>query len=185
MHRDSLPSRRRYSGLAGSADALALSRLALEARPLAVVPASAQDGTRLLEEIGWFAPELRICLLPDWETLPYDSFSPHHDLVSERLATLYRILRGEFDVAIVPAATALGRLCPASHLAAYTFFLRQNEKLDADALRRQLTLAGYSGVSQVMGPGEFCFRGGIVDLYPMGSPVPYRKIGRASCRERV
>jgi transcription-repair coupling factor (superfamily II helicase) len=174
MHRDSLPGRRRYSGLAGSADALALARLAAEARPLAVVSASAADSARLLEELAWFAPALRICLLPDWETLPYDSFSPHHDLVSERLSTLYRILRGEFDVMLVPAATALVRLCPAAHLAAHTFFLRRGEKLDADALRRQLALAGYSAVTQVVAPGEFCFRGGIVDLYPMGSAVPYR-----------
>jgi transcription-repair coupling factor (superfamily II helicase) len=174
MHRDSLPGKKRYCGLAGSSDALALSRLAAESRPLAVMSAHALDAARLLEEIAWFAPQLRTCLLPDWETLPYDSFSPHHDLVSERLATLYRINRGEFDIVVVPVTTALVRLCPPSYLASYTFFLRQNERLDAQALRQQLALAGYSAVTQVMAPGEFCFRGGIVDLFPMGSAVPYR-----------
>jgi len=174
MHRDSLPVRRRYSGLAGSSDSLALARLGAGTRPLAVVCASALDAARLLEELAWLAPGLRACLLPDWETLPYDSFSPHHDLVSERLATLYRIQRGEFDVVLVPATTALGRLCPPAYLAAYTFFLAQGERLDAEALRRQLALGGYTAVTQVMSPGEFCFRGGIVDLYPMGSAVPYR-----------
>jgi transcription-repair coupling factor (superfamily II helicase) len=174
MHRDSLPGKKRYCGLAGSSDALALSRLAAESRPLAVLSANALDAGRLLEEIAWFAPQLRTCLLPDWETLPYDSFSPHHDLVSERLATLYRIQRGDFDIVVVPAATALVRLCPPSYLASYTFFLRQGERLDAKALRQQLALAGYSAVTQVMAPGEFCFRGGIVDLFPMGSAVPYR-----------
>jgi transcription-repair coupling factor (superfamily II helicase) len=174
MHRDPLPGKKRYCGLAGSSDALALTRLAAQARPLAVLSANALDAGRLLEEIAWFAPQLRACLLPDWETLPYDNFSPHHDLVSERLATLYRIQRGDFDIVIVPAATALFRLCPPSYLAAYTFFLRQGEKLDADALRRQLALAGYSAVTQVVTPGEFCFRGGIIDLFPMGSAVPYR-----------
>jgi len=178
MHRDPLPGKKRYSGLAGSSDALALTRRAAESRPLAVLTANALDAARLLEEIAWFAgeiqPQLRICQLPDWETLPYDSFSPHHDLVSERLATLYRIQRGEFDVVIVPAVTALVRLCPPAYLAAYTFFLRQGERLDADALRRQLALAGYNAVTQVVTPGEFCFRGGIVDLFPMGSAVPYR-----------
>jgi len=174
MHRDPLPGKKRYCGLAGSSDALTLARLAAESRPLAVLSANALDARRLLEEIGWFAPQLRACLLPDWETLPYDSFSPHHDLVSERLATLYRIQRGEFDIVIVPAATALFRFCPPAYLAAYTFFLRQGERLDAAALRRQLALAGYSAVTQVVTPGEFCFRGGIVDLYPMGSAVPYR-----------
>ena len=111
--------------LAGSADALALARLAAGvAQPLAVIAAAtALDAQRLVEEIAWFAPQLRVCLLPDWETLPYDSFSPHQDLVSERLATLYRIQRGDFDIAIVPAATALVRLCPPAYLAAYTFFL--------------------------------------------------------------
>jgi len=181
MHRDPLPGKKRYCGLTGSSDALALARLAAESRALAgehrgiaVLTATALDAGRLLEEIAWFAPRLRSCLLPDWETLPYDSFSPHHDLVSERLATLYRIHRGDFDVVIVPAATALVRLCPPSYLAAYTFFLRQGERLDGEALRRQLALAGYSAVTQVMTPGEFCFRGGIVDLFPMGSALPYR-----------
>ena len=174
MHRDLLPGKKRYCGLAGSSDALALSRLAVESRPLAVFSANALDAGRLLEEIAWFAPQLRSCLLPDWETLPYDSFSPHHDLVSERLATLYRIQRGDFDIVFVPAATALVRLCPPAYLASYTFFLHQGERLDAQALRRQLALAGYSAVTQVMTPGEFCFRGGIVDLFPMGSAVPYR-----------
>jgi transcription-repair coupling factor (superfamily II helicase) len=185
MHRDPLPGKKRYCGLTGSSDALALARLAAESRELAgeqrgiaVVTATALDAARLLEEIAWFAgemlPPLRACLLPDWETLPYDSFSPHHDLVSERLATLYQIQRGDFDIVIVPAATALVRLCPTAYLAAYTFFLRQGERLDGDALRRQLALAGYNAVTQVMTPGEFCFRGGIVDLFPMGSIVPYR-----------
>ena len=177
MHRDELPhprSRRRFTQLAGSADALALARLARSARPLTVVSATALDAQRLLEEIAWFAPELRTCLLPDWETLPYDQFSPHQDLVSERLATLYRIHRGEFDVALVPASTALVRLCPPSYLAAYTFFLRAGTRLDADALRRQLATAGYQHVTQVVAPGEFCFRGGIIDLFPMGSALPLR-----------
>src|SRR6185436_7123555 len=105
MHRDSLPARRRYTRLVGSADALALSRLAAGEKPLAVVCATALDAQRLVEEIAWLAPALRVCLLPDWETLPYDQFSPHQDLVSERLETLYRIQRGEFDVALVPAST--------------------------------------------------------------------------------
>src|ERR1043165_6084137 len=97
MHRDSLPARRRYTQLVGSADALALARLAQAEKPLAVVSATALDAQRLAEEIAWLAPGLRVCLLPDWETLPYDQFSPHQDLVSERLATLYRIPRGDFD----------------------------------------------------------------------------------------
>jgi len=178
MHRDSLPARRRYTRLAGSADALALGRLAQEemprSAPLAIITATALDAQRLLEEIAWFSPQLRVCLLPDWETLPYDQFSPHQDLVSERLSTLYRIQRGDFDVAIVPAATALVRLCPPSYLAAHTFFLKTADRLSIEALRQQLAVAGYQHVTQVVSPGEVCFRGGLIDLFPMGSALPYR-----------
>jgi transcription-repair coupling factor (superfamily II helicase) len=174
MLRDPLPGNAPSTGLAGSADALALARLAAAARPLAVVSASARDAQRLVEELAWFAPQLRVCLLPDWETLPYDAFSPHQDLVSERLATLYRIQRGEFDVALVPAQTALVRLCPPAYLAARTFFLEQGTRLDVERLRAQLATAGYHHVTQVVAPGEFCVRGGIIDLFPTGSQLPYR-----------
>jgi transcription-repair coupling factor (superfamily II helicase) len=174
MHRDSLSARRRYTRLAGSADALALARLAPSDKPLAVIASTALDAQRLVEEIAWFAPGLRVCLLPDWETLPYDQFSPHQDLVSERLATLYRIQRGDFDIAVVPAPTALGRLCPPAYIAAHTFLLRTKERLDLEKLKTQLVTAGYEHVTQVVAPGEVCFRGGLIDLYPMGSALPYR-----------
>src|SRR5688572_6153796 len=174
MHRDSLPARRRYSRLAGSADALALARLAQGEGPFAVITATALDAQRLVEEIAWFAPSLRVSLLPDWETLPYDQLSPHHDLVSERLATLYRIQRGEFDIAVAPVSTALVRLCPPAYLAGHTFFLKAGEKISLDQLRQQLAVAGYQHVTQVVSPGEVCFRGGLIDLFPMGTALPYR-----------
>ena len=174
MHRDSLPARRRYTRLAGSADALALARLAQAETPLTVITATALDAQRLVEEIQWFSPHLRACLLPDWETLPYDQFSPHQDLVSERLATLYRIQRAEFDVAVVPAATALVRLCPPAYLAGHTFFLKGGERIALDRLKQQLVVAGYQNVTQVVSPGEVCWRGGLIDLFPMGSALPYR-----------
>ena len=165
---------------AGSADALTIAELCTQAaagerpRLLAVLTESATDARRLLEEIPWFAPDLRVRLLPDWETLPYDSFSPHHDLISERLATLYSVMRGECDVLLVPASTAAYRFTPPSYLAAYTFFLKNGETLDVEQLRAQLTLAGYAHVTQVVAPGEYAVRGGIIDLFPMGSPLPYR-----------
>ena len=159
----------------GSADALFLANLVVERTgPLAVFTASATDAQRLLDEIPWFAPGLKVRLLPDWETLPYDSFSPHHDLVSERLATLYSVTRGECDVLLVPASTAAYRFAPPAYLAAYTFFLKKGETLDAEKFRGQLTLAGYTHVSNVVSPGEYSIRGGLVDLFPMGSPLPYR-----------
>src|SRR3970282_1176627 len=111
--------------LHGAADALALARLARGAQPLVAVTANAADAQRLREEIPFFDPGLRVFLFPDWETLPYDQLSPHHDLVSERLATLYQLMRRDFDVAIVPVTTALNRLAPVEYLAARSFFFRQ------------------------------------------------------------
>jgi len=158
----------------GSADALAIAELAGKVRPLAVITATAADAQRLLDEIPFFNPALKVHLLPDWETLPYDHFSPHQDLVSERLATLYQITQQAFDVAIVPVTTALYRLTPTEYLAGRTFFFKQGEKLAGDELRKQLTIAGYAHVKQVLTPGEYSFRGGIIDLFPMGSALPYR-----------
>ncbi|MDO9466993.1 MAG: transcription-repair coupling factor [Thiobacillus sp.] len=168
------PSGNRQSGLAGAADALYLAELARRAAPLAVVCASAWDANRLAEELRWFDSELRVCAFPDWETLPYDSFSPHPDLISERLATLYQISRGEFDIAVVALSTALYRLAPPAFMAAHTFFLKQKDTLDEAAFRAQMMLGGYTHVNQVFAPGEFSVRGGLIDLFPMGSALPYR-----------
>ncbi|NBQ68620.1 MAG: transcription-repair coupling factor, partial [Nitrosomonadaceae bacterium] len=164
----------RYAHFDGSSDALFLAQLAQQAKPVTIITASALDAQRLLEEIPYFAPELSTHLLPDWETLPYDTFSPHHDLVSERLATLYQVMNGTCDVLIAPLTTALYRMLPREYLAAHTFFLKQGETLDVAGLRSQLTLAGYSHVTQVFSPGEYSVRGGLIDLFPMGSPLPYR-----------
>jgi len=160
--------------LAGSADALVVTQLATPGKLLAVVTASPLEAQRLAEEIGWFAPALRVHLLPDWETLPYDHFSPHQDLVSERLATLFAVTQGQCDVLIVAASTAATRLAPPAFLAAHSFFMKQKDRLDLDKFRARMTLAGYQHVTQVVAPGEYSVRGGLVDLFPMGSPLPYR-----------
>ena len=166
--------RRRVTGLAGAADALCLTELAALGRPLAVVCASAWDAQRLADEARWFDPRLRVCVFPDWETLPYDNFSPHPDLISERLATLYRILQGDFDIVLSALGTVLSKLAPPSFLAAHTFFLKQKDTLDEAAFRKQMLLGGYHPVNQVYSPGEFSIRGGLIDLFPMGSALPYR-----------
>ncbi|HEY3597918.1 MAG TPA: transcription-repair coupling factor, partial [Paraburkholderia sp.] len=167
-----------FDGTHGSSDALLIARYHLAYKQqlplLAVVCASAVDAQRLSQEIGFFAPDARVRLLPDWETLPYDTFSPHQDLVSERLATLHDLGEGRCDIVLVPATTALYRMPPASFMAAYTFLFAQGERLDEAKLRAQLTLAGYEHVSQVVRPGEYCVRGSLIDLFPMGSPLPYR-----------
>jgi transcription-repair coupling factor (superfamily II helicase) len=162
----------------GSADALLLARVAEREKAgrkiTAIVTAGATDAQRLIDELAFFAPELRCVLFPDWETLPYDTFSPHQDLISERLATLWRISQGDADVIVVPATTALYRVAPPSFLAGYTFHFAVKQKLEEARLKAQLTLAGYSHVTQVVSPGEYAVRGGLIDLFPMGSTVPYR-----------
>ena len=173
--------------LHGSADACVLAQAAAQlktqGRMLTIVVAGATEAQRLRAEIPWFnngangedgGDALRCHLLPDWETLPYDAFSPHQDLVSERLATLYEVQNGQCDVLIVPATTALLRMAPPAFLAAYTFFFKQGEKLDEARLKAQLTLAGYAHVAQVMSPGEYSVRGGLIDIFAMGSALPYR-----------
>ena len=117
----------------------------------AIFCADAQDARRLQDEMAFFAPELAGVAFPDWETLPYDAFSPHQDLISERLATLWRIANRKAknvpdadraDIVFIPATTALYRLAPPAFLAAYTFSFTQGQKLDEAALKAQLTQAG-------------------------------------------
>jgi len=166
----------------GSGDALLIAQYAAKARLrgqlICVICADALDAQRLVDELPYFDPALAVRAFPDWETLPYDILSPHQDLVSDRLEALYRLItRGQqaaIDVLVVPATTALYRLPPTSYVAGHTFFFRQGEQLAGDALRARLVLAGYQNVSQVVAPGEFSVRGGLIDLFPMGSALPYR-----------
>jgi len=162
---------------AGSGDAWLIAQLARHPGrqgALAVVTAQAADTNRLQDEIGFFDPTIRCAVLPDWETLPYDAFSPHQDLISERLATLYDLQRGAVDLLLVPASTAVHRLVPREFLASRTFFFEKGQQLDEAGLREQLVVAGYENVTQVVRPGEFSIRGGLIDLFPMGSRLPYR-----------
>ena len=173
---------RGFSYAANGLDSLSLATLSIglkttstaSKKPLVIITSSAFEAQRLLEELPYFEPSLTVNLLPDWETLPYDVFSPHPDLISERLATLYQISQNQCDVVIVPIGTALLRLPPVAFLAAHTFMLAKNQKLNLEALRLQCAQAGYHHVSQVMSPGDFSVRGGLVDLFPMGSVLPYR-----------
>jgi transcription-repair coupling factor (superfamily II helicase) len=160
--------------LAGSADALAIAQLADRGRLLTVIAASPIDAQRLQEEVAWFAPDLRVHLLPDWETLPYDSFSPHQDLISERLATLHAVVRGECEVLIAAVSTAIARIAPPEFLAGHTFFLKKGDRLHLDKLREQLAMGGYQPMTQVVAAGEYSVRGGLVDLFPMGTQLPFR-----------
>jgi transcription-repair coupling factor (superfamily II helicase) len=141
---------------------------------LAIFTETAFEARRLMEEMLWFSPNLKIHLLPDWETLPYDHFSPHPDLISERLLTLYQVTQKSFDVVIIPVTTALHLLPPKSYIQQFSFHFAKGQKVDIEAFKNQLTLNGYMNVVRVMAPGEFSVRGSLIDLFPMGSIVPYR-----------
>ena len=176
----------RFSYPANGLDSLSLASLSCRLKttnsttqdhqktPLVIITSNAFEAQRLLEEIPYFAPDLMVNLLPDWETLPYDVFSPHPDLISERLATLYQISQNQCDVVIVPIATALLRLPAVAYLAGHSFMLKKGQRLNLEALRHQCAQAGYHHVTQVISPGEFSVRGGLLDLFPMGSVLPFR-----------
>jgi transcription-repair coupling factor (superfamily II helicase) len=125
-------------------------------------------------ELRFFAPELPLLVFPDWETLPYDVFSPHQDIVSRRLAALARLRDQRRGVLVVPVATLMQRLAPRSWLDAHCVVLRQGERLEPTAFRRRLEASAHRCVSQVREHGEFAVRGSLLDLYPMGCDEPFR-----------
>ena len=104
---------------------------------------SQNSAERLLNEITFFNPRLKISLFPDWEILPYEPFSPHEDLVSDRLLTLYKAVTGDLDIIVVSAQTAVMKLLPKEFLAGNTFFFKEHQKIDLEALKSQVQIAGY------------------------------------------
>ena len=131
---------------------------------------------RLEQELAVFLTDdnCPLLTLPDWETLPYDVFSPHQDIISQRLKTLYQLPRLSRALVIVPVSTALLRICSRDHLEQHSFIIKKGQQVDLAALKRQLAAVGYRSVEQVMEHGEFSARGSILDLYPMGATSPYR-----------
>ncbi|MDN5871916.1 MAG: transcription-repair coupling factor [Nitrococcus sp.] len=164
-----------WYGLPGPAQALAIANAAAAGPSLTlVVAASAQLAQQLETELRFFSGgALDIEVMPDWETLPYDVFSPHQDIVSQRLCTLYRLPANQRSVLIVPIATLIQRIAPASYLER-VFIVRTGERMVLEDMRARLERSGYRCVSQVMEHGEFAVRGSILDLFPMGSNEPYR-----------
>lgn len=133
------------------------------------------SANQLYAELSFFADiQGEHLFFPDWETLPYDQFSPHEDIISERLATLNRLQHAEEAIVVSSVATLMHRLCPPSFLLHYAFFLNQNDSLHLSSLREQLDQAGYHLVNKVLEHGEYAVRGSIVDIYPMGSRYPFR-----------
>jgi transcription-repair coupling factor (superfamily II helicase) len=168
--------RLRWHQLYGSAAALALAEAAQADRRLYVlIAASARELERLSAELRFFAADaLPLLRLPDWEVLPYDLFSPHPDIVSERLKTLFELPAVRHGCLIVAADTLMQRLAPRSYVEGRAFELRQGQALALEPFRQRLIEAGYASVSQVVSPGEFAVRGSLLDVFPMGTAVPLR-----------
>lgn len=164
----------RWLNLSQGSLPLALARYLPHKQLKVVLTQDAEQALRLQTAWLFFRPHDTAVFLPDWETLPYERFSPHQDLVSERLSALWQIKSGVADVLFVPVATAMQKLPPVPFLAGRTFWLKTGQTLDIGRLKTDLVDAGYNHVSHVVVAGEFAVRGGIVDLFPMGSEMPYR-----------
>ena len=167
---------RTWGNLKGSGAAWALQQLAQRHDGLLlVITRDTQTALQLEQEIPFFADgSVDILSFPDWETLPYDSFSPHQDIISQRLSTLYRLPQIKRGILIVPVSTLLHRIAPPQFLAGHSLVLDVGQTFELDKIRRLLEQAGYRCVDTVYEHGEFAIRGAIMDLFPMGSAVPYR-----------
>jgi len=168
--------RLRWHQLYGSAAALALAEATRADRRLYVVIVdAARELERLTAELRFFGAEaLPLLRLPDWEVLPYDLFSPHPDITSERLKTLFELPQLRHGCLIVSADTLMQRLAPRSYVQGRAFELSKGQALAIEPFRQRLAEAGYASVSQVVSPGEFAVRGSLLDVFPMGSTAPLR-----------
>ena len=173
-----LPSaagKQQWGNLQGAALPLAIAESASAAKRFTLLlTADSQTAERFEQELKFFAPDLPVLHFPDWETLPYDVFSPHQDITSQRIATLYRLPELTRGILVVPIVTALHRLAPTNFLLGSSLVLDVGQKLDVEQMRLRLEAAGYRYVETVYEHGEFAVRGALIDLFPMGSSLPFR-----------
>jgi transcription-repair coupling factor (superfamily II helicase) len=167
---------RRWPQPHGAALALALGELAAErTQPLLVLTGDTRSAQLLQSDLQVMAPSgLEVVLIPDWETLPYDHFQPHPEIVAERIAALIELPRRSSCIVIAPVAVALQRLAPRSYLLGRSLWLKVGDRLDLERQRRLLEEAGYRTATQVLEPGDVAVRGGLLDLFPIGADTPYR-----------
>ncbi len=174
-----LPSRagdrQRWGGLHGSAKALSMAAAAERHRGLTlVITADGATAASLESALQFFLQDTALLHFPDWETLPYDYFSPHQDIISERLLTLYRLPQLSQGLLIVPVTTLLHLLPPPAFLHQHSLVVTKGQEMNLEKITRQLTKSGYRSVETVYEHGEFAVRGSLLDVYPMGSSLPYR-----------
>src|SRR5690554_874208 len=146
-------------------------------RPLLMVARDNQHAHQVEADLHTLLGEgadLPVLPFPDWETLPYDQFSPHPEIVSQRLAALHRLPSLERGIVVVTVSTLMQRLPPPGYVIGQTFDLKTGQALELDAEKRRLESANYRHVPQVLDPGDFSVRGGLLDVYPMGADAPFR-----------
>ncbi len=174
------PDKKSWHNLPGSSSSFALYQAAKTAQtPILLITSNTPEAIKIEQELLSLAKSdsqnnAKICLFPDWETLPYDNFSPHQDIISQRLATLYHLSRMESGIIIVPITTLVQKLAPKQYIEANSLIIKQGDKKDLHQMRQALEASGYRNVDQVLEHGEFSARGAILDLFPMGSTKPFR-----------
>ncbi|MDT0594168.1 transcription-repair coupling factor [Glaciecola petra] len=172
-----IPDHLHWNRLEGAAVPLAIANAYKKHQgPLIVLTTDTAEAYQLEKEISFFLDKKTddLHIFPHWETLAYDHFSPHQDIVSKRLETLYLLSRKQPGIFLVPISTLLQRLAPVDYIGKHLLYLQEGERLDTNDFRRNLEKAGYLHVGQVMSHSEFCIRGSIIDMFPMGSDHPYR-----------
>ena len=143
-------------------------------RPLLIVAGDEHEAYRLEAALRFYARGLPVLHFPDPETLPYDLYSPHQDLTSERLAMLHRLPGLAQGLIVTSPACLMQRLPPVEFVQQRALVIREGQRLPLEAERRRLADAGYSQVNEVVNHGEYAVRGSILDIYPMGERAAYR-----------
>ncbi|MFC3031298.1 transcription-repair coupling factor [Pseudoalteromonas fenneropenaei] len=163
-----------WGQLVGSGMSIALAAAIKQHADLVVIVTPDTPSALRLETELQYLLTSPVMVFPDWETLPYDHFSPHQDIISQRLATLNALKKQQHSVLIIPAATLMLRTAPKSFIHGTALQFKSGEQVNLDELKAALTDAGYRNVQQVIEHGEFAVRGSIIDLFPMGSSTPFR-----------
>ena len=148
-----------------------------EQRPAVIICETMQNAQQLLDELPFFLGENftgTVQAFPDWETLPYDVFSPHEDITAQRIQLLATLDKNDPHIYVITVATLLQKLVPQKVMAADSFVLAVGDVFDLEKTRQRLSGLGYQGVSEVIRHGEFATRGAILDIFPSNSAVPYR-----------
>ena len=162
----------------GAAQSLAIANAAARcAGPLLLICENNELAEQFRRELKYFCSATAgfgVFSMSDWETLPYDNFSPHQDIISDRLSALFHLPLLKQGIVVVSVSSLMHKLPPHTYIAANSLDLAVGQILRVEDMRQQLSAAGYHAVDNVHEHGEFAVRGSIIDLFPMGSAHPFR-----------